>query len=141
MFKFSKESLINLDGVHATPVRFCYELLKHHDFKVIDGVRTMFRQAELVHSGVSKTMNSKHLVQKDGFGHAIDLWPLVDGVFLDPDNPKHLRQWYYFGGLASMLSRTQFDGRITWGGDWNFNNSILDNSFNDLYHFQYNERA
>jgi peptidoglycan L-alanyl-D-glutamate endopeptidase CwlK len=42
------------------------------DFGVIEGVRTATRQTELVKSGASQTMNSKHLT-----GHAVDLMAYI----------------------------------------------------------------
>jgi peptidoglycan L-alanyl-D-glutamate endopeptidase CwlK len=44
-------------------------------FRVTEGLRTRERQAELVASGASQTMNSRHLT-----GHAIDIAPIADGV-------------------------------------------------------------
>jgi len=43
------------------------------DFGVTYGVRTLEAQKELVASGRSQTMKSKHLVQGDGYSHAVDL--------------------------------------------------------------------
>ena len=45
------------------------------DFSVREGVRTPETQKEYVAKGVSKTMASKHLIQPDGYGHAVDLYP------------------------------------------------------------------
>ena len=45
------------------------------DFAVDEGVRTVARQAALVKDGLTQTMQSKHLIQPDGFGHAVDLSP------------------------------------------------------------------
>ncbi|SMF70489.1 endolysin [Allosphingosinicella indica] len=49
------------------------------DFSVHDGLRTEAEQRALMKSGASKTMNSKHLPQADGFGHAVDLVPFING--------------------------------------------------------------
>lgn len=52
------------------------------DFSLHEGVRTLDRQKWLYASGrtrkgpiVTKTLKSKHLIQADGYGHAVDLLP------------------------------------------------------------------
>ena len=69
-FKLSKRSLSRLAGVDEDLVA----VVKHAitvtkiDFGVTCGVRTVAEQKELVATGASKTMKSKHLE-----GHAVDL--------------------------------------------------------------------
>lgn len=71
-YKFSKRSLDNLKGVNSDLVRVLERALEISpaDFAVIEGVRTMQKQAENVRKGVSKTMTSKHLT-----GQAVDILP------------------------------------------------------------------
>lgn len=74
-FKLSQRSLDKLDGVHpemVATVKRAIELTKV-DFGVTYGVRTLQAQKELVASGRSQTMKSKHLIQGDGYSHAVDL--------------------------------------------------------------------
>ena len=75
MPKFSKRSKEKLKGVHPDLVKVVKEAIKHVDFTVLEGVRSLERQEELVRQGKSKTMNSKHLVQIDGYAHALDIAP------------------------------------------------------------------
>ena len=78
-FKLSERSLNNLRGVHpdlVACVHMAIELTKI-DFGVICGLRTLEEQKELVATGASQTMNSKHLRQGDGYGHAVDLMAYV----------------------------------------------------------------
>ena len=64
-------------------------LPKGLDATVFDGLRTLPEQSENVRRGVSKTMDSKHLPQPDGYGHAVDVVPLIDGRLMwDSDDPK-----------------------------------------------------
>jgi peptidoglycan L-alanyl-D-glutamate endopeptidase CwlK len=49
------------------------------DFTVLQTIRTLEEQKAAVASGHSRTMNSKHLRQPDGFAHAVDLGAWVDG--------------------------------------------------------------
>ena len=68
----------NLIGVHpdlVMVVRKAYEdwTVTGGNFIVTEGLRTPERQAQLVKAGASWSMDSRHLIQPDGFGHAVDL--------------------------------------------------------------------
>ena len=84
-FKFGTKSLSKLEGVHPDLVEIMKLAVSKStiDFGISQGVRTKSHQAELVKSGASKTMNSKHLPQEiDGFAHAVDIFCIVDGLSL-----------------------------------------------------------
>ncbi|KFK93599.1 MULTISPECIES: M15 family metallopeptidase [unclassified Serratia (in: enterobacteria)] len=72
-FKFSQRSEGNLVGVNPTLVKVVRRALEISivDFSVIEGKRTVERQKQLVATGASKTMDSRHLT-----GHAVDLFPI-----------------------------------------------------------------
>ena len=65
-FKLSQRSMNNLEGVHEDLVRVVKRALEitEVDFMVLEGLRSVTRQAELVKSGASTTMNSRHLSGK-----------------------------------------------------------------------------
>jgi len=75
-FKLSRRSLDNLEGVDERLV----EVVKYAitatkiDFGVIQGLRTVEQQKELVAKGASQTMKSKHLD-----GNAVDLMAYING--------------------------------------------------------------
>lgn len=72
MFRLGSRSLGNLKGVNCAlewVVRRAIRITKQ-DFTVIEGLRTRERQRELVRTGFSRTMNSRHLT-----GHAVDIVP------------------------------------------------------------------
>ncbi len=108
-FKLSARSLRNLDGVHPDLVRLVKLAITETsiDFAVIEGKRTEARQRELVRTGASQTMNSRHLT-----GHAVDLAAWVDGTI----------RWdmglYYT--LASVMQRCAKTAGVPvrWGGCW-----------------------
>ncbi|ELI8130171.1 M15 family metallopeptidase, partial [Yersinia enterocolitica] len=62
-FRFSQRSENNLKGVNASLVKVVRRALELStvDFGVIEGVRTVERQKELVAAGKSQTMNSRHI--------------------------------------------------------------------------------
>ena len=79
------------------------------DFMVIEGLRTVERQKQLVAKGASKTMNSKHIT-----GHAVDIarWLTVKSAGIGRCTiswPHHQKQ-----------SAKEMGVNITWGGDWKF---------------------
>lgn len=80
-YSLGKGSLKNLKGVHPDLVWIVHYAIKitEQDFTVTDGVRTRWHQADNVRAGVSQTMKSKHMIQSDGWGHAVDLVPWIDG--------------------------------------------------------------
>lgn len=81
MFKLGNRSQAELVGVHPDGVAVVERAIQltAQDFTVFDGLRTAAEQAEYVRTGVSKTLKSKHLKQPDGFGHAVDLVPYING--------------------------------------------------------------
>jgi peptidoglycan L-alanyl-D-glutamate endopeptidase CwlK len=80
------------------------------DFSVAEGIRTEDRQKELVASGKSKTMNSKHLRQSTGYGHAVDLYPYP--IDMEKVNKGDVREISRFSLLAGL---DDCRWQIAWG--------------------------
>ena len=74
-FKLGNRSLNKLEGVHPDLVAVVKRAIEltDVDFGVTYGVRTLAEQEQLVAQGRSQTMKSKHLIQGDGYSHAVDL--------------------------------------------------------------------
>ncbi|OAT34879.1 M15 family metallopeptidase [Proteus myxofaciens] len=72
-FKFSQRSENNLKDVNSDLVRVIRRALEITpvDFIVIEGLRTQARQKEMVATGKSQTMSSRHIT-----GHAVDIIPV-----------------------------------------------------------------
>lgn len=119
--KFSAKSLDNLRGVHPDLIRVVKHALEISpvDFSVIEGLRTVARQKQLVASGASQTMNSRHL-----YGMAVDLFPI------DPNTGKGSWDWKWFHQLAPAVKEAATIEQVplTWGGDWT--------TFKDGPHFE-----
>jgi len=113
-FRFGSTSEAKLIGVHPKLVAVVRRalVLSPQDFSVHDGLRDLETQRLYVARGASKTMNSKHLVQEDGYGHAVDLVPYVNGS---------LRwEWPLIYPIAGAM-RTAAEEHgvlIRWGGSW-----------------------
>lgn len=125
-YVFSKRSLSALEGVHPDLVRVCRRALELSavDFTAVEGVRSLERQEKLLAAGASKTLKSRHLIQPDGYGHAVDLYPFYDGK-VQVRAPHGV-----FGQIAAAMKKAaaELGVKITWGGDWK--------SFCDTPHFQ-----
>jgi peptidoglycan L-alanyl-D-glutamate endopeptidase CwlK len=113
---FGAKSNAALAGVHPMLVNVARAAIaiSAQDFTVYEGVRTLARQKDYVARGVSKTLASKHLKQKDGLGHAIDLVPWIGGQAV----------WAWSGChaiAAAMVQAARAQGvadSIRWGGVW-----------------------
>lgn len=114
-FKLSARSLQRLEGVHPLLVEIVKLAIQRTevDFTVVEGLRTPERQRELVDKGASQTMNGLHLKQATGYGHAVDLAPLVSGAI--PWN-----DWDEFRRLADVVKvcAAELGVPVEWGGDW-----------------------
>lgn len=103
-----------LQGVHPDLVRVVERAIQitEVDFTVHDGLRTYAEQKEYIRRGVSQTANSKHLPQADGYGHAVDLVPYVNG--------KLRWEWPPIFQIAEAVRRAaeELGVAIRWGGCW-----------------------
>lgn len=113
-FTLGTKSKAELVGVHANMIAVCegaIEITKQ-DFTIFDGMRTHAEQVEYVRTGVSKTLNSKHLKQPDGFGHAVDLVPYINGKLRWEMKPIIVI------AEAVHTVATDLDVPIRWGAVW-----------------------
>lgn len=78
-----------------------------YDLIILEGIRSRTRQAELVRTGSSQTMNSRHLT-----GHAIDIGVIVGG--------RITWKWNFYTYLGQLAKDCAYklDCPILWGGDW-----------------------
>lgn len=119
MYKLSQKSLDRLSGVHQDLVDVVKRAIEitEVDFTVLEGVRSIARQEQLVKAGASQTMKSRHIT-----GHAVDLGAYVGGsVRWD---------WPLYNKIAIAMKAAAIELQIAieWGGDWK--------SFKDGPHFQ-----
>jgi peptidoglycan L-alanyl-D-glutamate endopeptidase CwlK len=106
-YKLGTRSLQNLSGVHPDLVAVVKRAIQitEVDFSVLEGVRNINRQRELLKAGKSKTLNSRHLT-----GHAVDIapWPI------DWNDLKRFEQV----SEAMKAAAEELDVDVEWGGDW-----------------------
>lgn len=114
-FVLGPRSLRMLEGVHPDLVAVVKRAIEIApvDFMVLEGLRTAERQQQLVRSGASTTMNSRHLT-----GHAVDIAPFLD---TDGNGTKEASwHWPHYHQLAPAIKQAaaELGIPIEWGGDW-----------------------
>ncbi len=104
-----QRSLSRLEGVHPDLVRVVKRAaaISDIDFTVLEGLRSVERQAQLVKQGASTTMRSRHLN-----GHAVDLAVVMGG--------EVRWDWPLYHKLAKIVKQAAIDENVSveWGGDW-----------------------
>ncbi len=103
-------SLAKLKGVHPDLVRVIKRVAanpKAPPFIVIEGLRTMERQRQLLKIGATTILNSRHIT-----GHAVDIVPLENG--------KVSWHWPHYRKLAPFVFAAAKAEKvpIEWGGGW-----------------------
>ena len=113
-FKLSGRSLGKLEGVHPDLVETVKEAINVSlvDFGVIYGVRSLAEQQKLYDAGRSQTMKSRHLVQEDGYSHAVDL------MAYDGSNPSWDIVMYDDIADAMKQAAIETGAKICWGAAW-----------------------
>lgn len=123
-FVLSKRSRERMRGVHPALIGVVERAiaLTPVDFMVTEGLRSLERQALLVRSGASRTLNSRHLS-----GHAVDLAALVDGAVR--------WDWPLYPRIAGAMKAAAAERGVAliWGGDWK--------SLRDGPHFELDRRV
>lgn len=118
-FSLGARSLERLRGLHPDLVDVVKLsiTLTPVDFTVLEGLRTLARQKQLVASGASQTLKSRHLT-----GHAVDLGALING--------EVRWDWPLYDHIANAMKDAAYKlgTPLEWGGDWP--------KFKDGPHFQ-----
>lgn len=108
-FSLSQKSLDSMNGVKDPLVNVVKRAIQisEIDFKVLEGVRTLERQKELLARKVTQTLNSKHLT-----GDAVDLGALKNGE-ITWDKAS-----YATIAKAMKQAAKELNVNIRWGGDF-----------------------
>ena len=108
-YKLSTKSQERLIGVEPELKEVVYEAIKvtKIDFGVIEGLRTEEKQKQLVESGASQTMKSKHLE-----GRAVDLMAYIGG--------RGSWELYVYDEIADAMKEAaiKVDVAVRWGAAW-----------------------
>ena len=109
IYKLSTKSQERLMGVEPELKEIVYEAIKvtKVDFGVIEGLRTEEKQKQLVESGASQTMKSKHLE-----GRAVDLMAYIGG--------RGSWELSVYDEIADAMKEAaiKVDVAVRWGAAW-----------------------
>ena len=141
-YQFGERSLKNLEKVHPTFVKILKDALSSPkcpwDVTITDGARTLAQQREIYAQGRtkpgaivtwSKPENSKHLIQADGYGHAVDFivcgYSDFSGNYKKFTSSKDIYKRTRLKEFAKHVIETarQQGYKVEWGGNWEVDDS------------------
>ena len=132
MPKFGKRSVKNLSEADLDLQKLFNKVIKYYDCAVICGHRSEEDQNKAYNEGRSKLQypQSKHNKTPS---LAVDVVPWFK-------HEPHIRwndkeKFYEFGGFVQGIATT-LGINIRWGGNWNKNDELHDQTFFDLPHFE-----
>lgn len=106
---------------------FCVD--KYFPFKIVETYRGPAKQLWLYKLGKTKVKKSKHNIRPP---EAIDVYP-------EPIRWYDTKRMYYFAGMVMGIAKSKKIS-IRWGGDWDRDTEVMDNTFNDLGHFELGDK-
>jgi peptidoglycan L-alanyl-D-glutamate endopeptidase CwlK len=132
MPQFSERSKAKLETCDPRLQRLANAVIEVFDCTVVDGHRGEEKQNDLYERGLSKVRypNSEHNIYPS---KAIDLAPF--DPFLGRINWNDTLTFYYFAGIVMGIAVEQ-GLLLRWGGDWDMDDDLDDQTFVDLAHFE-----
>ena len=137
MPQFGQQSVRNLYECEQPLIDLFEEVVKHYDCSIIEGIRSQEEQDKLYHAGKSKLKwpHGKHNVtDSQPMSLAVDVIPypgVLDGVSIWED----LNRFYHFIGFVRGVAAVM-GIPIRCGADWDGDNNLRDQTFNDLPHIE-----
>ena len=145
MAQFSEASLKKLREVHIDLQTIFLFTVKYFDCSIIYGLRTTEEQQELYAQG--RTKPGYIVTYKDGIHkkskHQDGL--AVDVIVYHKEHPhirwKDERGMYHFAGIVLAFAKIlreqgKINSEIRWGGNWDMDDDLYDQTFMDLVHFE-----
>lgn len=127
MPEFSAKSLNELASCHPNLQKLFDEVIKRYDCTIIQGHRSPEEQAELFRQGKSKL--------KAGASKHNNMPSLAVDVAPCPIDWNDKIKFYHFAGFVLGVA-SQMGIKLRWGGDWNSDNNLNNQTFFDLPHFE-----
>ena len=122
---FSRKSEERLNTCARPLILLFNEVVRYIDCTIIEGHRPLERQQMLLEQGMTTLQKGKH---NEFPSMAVDVVPYpVDWEDLD-------RFRYFAGWVLGIASQRKVD--LRWGGDWNRNHNMSDQTFIDLPHYE-----
>lgn len=135
MARFSVQSLTRLESCDIRLVRLFMKVIDDFNCAVICGYRGEEEQNEAFRTGHSQCRFPQSNHNKIP-SLAVDVlpWPVTYGA------PKYAKRCYLLAGVVlAHAKRMNID--LRWGGDWDRDTEIDDQTFDDLAHFELVEKT
>lgn len=126
MPEFGRKSKEQLSTCHPDLQKIFNEVIKYYDCTVIEGHRSDEDQLIAFNSGKSKIKSGGKHNQNPSLAVDVAPWP-VDW--------KDKNRFYHFAGFVQGIAK-MLNIKVRWGGDWDSDNDLKDQSFYDLPHFE-----
>ena len=127
MYEFSPKSTLKLRMCHPDLQELFRKVVERIDCTILQGHRTQAEQDMYFATGKSKVKwpDSKH----NSFpSRAVDVAPY-------PIDWEDRERFTYFAGVVMGIAHEN-NIKVRWGGDWNMDNNLSNNRFDDLVHFE-----
>ena len=127
MPKFSEKSVAKLATCDPLLQRVFHEVIQNFDCTILEGHRDKDRQNQMVEEGKSQVRwpNGKHNTVPSC---AVDVTPYP----IQWDDRE--RQTLFAGYVLATAKAIGIN--LRWGGDWDQDTEVRDNTFDDLVHFE-----
>lgn len=130
MPKFGVQSLTRLESCHPLLQELFHEVIKYFDCTVICGFRGEAEQNEAFRTGASK--------KKWPTGEHNKFPSMAVDVVPYPVNWNDTNRMRYFAGFVKGIAAMK-GIKIRWGGDWDMDTELGDQTFFDFPHFELEE--
>lgn len=129
-YKFSNKSKLYLSSCNKKLQFVFRKVIDIIDCSILEGHRTEEQHEIFYHKGLTqvKYLGSKHSRKPSNAVHAMPYpidWNDREGIT-------------YFAGIVKGVS-AENNIKIRWGGDWDSDNDLKDNNFDDLAHYEMEE--
>ena len=131
MPKFSRKSWEILSTCEDDLRVIMNDVVKITDITILSGKRGEAEQNDLFRRGLSKKMfpNSRHNSEvNDALSEAVDIAPY-------PIDWEDTERFYYVAGVVMGVAGMLVI-KLRWGGDWDMDDDLHDQTFMDLGHFE-----
>jgi peptidoglycan L-alanyl-D-glutamate endopeptidase CwlK len=126
MPQFGRRSKEQLSSCHADLQKLFNEVIKHYDCTILEGHRSNEDQLKAFNAGKSKIKSGGKHNHSPSLAADVAPWPID---WCDKN------RFYHFAGKVQGIAQ-MLNIKIRWGGDWDSDNDLKDQTLYDLPHFE-----
>jgi len=126
MPQFGRRSKEQLSSCHSDLQRLFNEVIKHYDCTILEGYRSNENQLKAFNAGKSRIKSGGKHNQSPSLAADVAPWPI---------DWKDKDRFYHFAGIVQGIAK-MLNIKIRWGGDWDSDNDLKDQTLYDLPHFE-----